>query len=398
MRVLYANPIFLNYRIPFYKELNRLFNGNFYVLYSKKRYIGRKTFEPLLEIINKELGEYAISYNKEITYYPNTNSFHFIPKDKINSKLPFVITFPLGLLKTIKKYNPDVLITEGFSQWTPFLCFYSWIHKIPIFIGYERTCYTERNASKIKLLERKVIDKFASGYIANGSETKKYLESLGFSKNKIFIGGMSADSSGLRETINKMTINEKEQMKNKFNPTGHGLIYLYSGRFDTLKGVKLLLEAWKFHLKKHKEDTLILIGNGPLFDEMYGKYKNEKSIYFEGFIPFYEVGKYYAISDVFILPTLQDNWSLVIPEAMACGLPVASSIYNGCYPELVIKDRNGITFDPLKQETIISTLDYFHKVDLKRFGNESIIIEKEFNTENSAMRAYKGILNIVKER
>lgn len=39
MKVLYINPVFLSYRIPFYKKLKELFNNDFYVLYSTKRYI-----------------------------------------------------------------------------------------------------------------------------------------------------------------------------------------------------------------------------------------------------------------------------------------------------------------------------------------------------------------------
>ena len=91
----------------------------------------------------------------------------------------------------------------------------------------------------------------------------------------------------------------------------------------------------------------------------------------------------------FILPTIEDNWSLVVPEAMACGLPIATSIYNGCHPELVHKDENGITFDPYKEETLISALDYFHHQDLKAMGEKSIELEKQFNTENCARRVYE---------
>lgn len=81
---------------------------------------------------------------------------------------------------------------------------------------------------------------------------------------------------------------------------------------------------------------------------------------------------------------------------MACGLPVATSIYNGCHPELVHNDKNGIAFDTFSQEAIIDALDYFHHVDLKRMGGNSIEIEKTFNTDNSAKREYKGILKGLK--
>ena len=94
--------------------------------------------------------------------------------------------------------------------------------------------------------------------------------------------------------------------------------------------------------------------------------------------------KYYRISYVFIIPTLEDNWSLVVPEAMACGLPIACSIYNGCYPELVKQNINGRTFDPLVEESIIETLAYFHTKDLKRMGEQSVEIEKAYNPENTA--------------
>jgi glycosyltransferase involved in cell wall biosynthesis len=397
MRVLYANPIFLNYRIPFYKELKRLFNNEFYILYSKKRYIGRSNFEPLLQLIPKELGRNAISYENEITYYPNTNSFHFIPTDKLNPQLPFVITFPYNLLKTIKQYKPDVLISEGFSQWTPFLCLYAWIHQTPLFIGYERTCHTERNTNYLKKIQRKFINLFVTGYFANGSETKKYLESIGIPSNKIYIGGMSADSQGLKETISKMSSDDIMEFKTKFISHNNGLIYLYSGYFITRKGVDHLLSAWTEHIKKHPNDQLILLGDGILFNKMYSLYKEYKSIHFEGRIPYNEIGKYYAIADVFIMPTIEDNWSLVIPEAMACGLPVTTSIYNGCHTDLIKENVNGITFDTFNHNTIIHALDYFHYVDLKKFGKESIEIEKTFNTENSSLRVYNAIMQYFKK-
>ena len=83
---------------------------------------------------------------------------------------------------------------------------------------------------------------------------------------------------------------------------------------------------------------------------------------------------------------------------MACGLPVATSIYNGCYPELVKKDINGITFDTFKKGSIIEALDYFHNKDLKELGRNSIELEKPFNTKNCAEREYKAIITAIKRK
>ena len=57
MKVLYANPIFLDYRLPFYKRLNELFDGQFYILYSPARYKSR--YDKLLDKIPE-----AMAYKK----------------------------------------------------------------------------------------------------------------------------------------------------------------------------------------------------------------------------------------------------------------------------------------------------------------------------------------------
>ena len=98
-------------------------------------------------------------------------------------------------------------------------------------------------------------------------------------------------------------------------------------------------------------------------------------------------------ADVYFLPTIEDNWSLVIPEAMACGLPVATSVYNGCYPELVHKGENGITFDTFDQASIIEALGYFHLQNLDKMGRQSIALEKDFDTQHCAFRVYEAIIN-----
>ena len=41
---------------------------------------------------------------------------------------------------------------------------------------------------------------------------------------------------------------------------------------------------------------------------------------------------------------------------MTCDLPIITSKYNGCWPEL-ITDKNGWVFDPLDEEDFINTLN-----------------------------------------
>lgn len=106
MKVLYCNPSFWEYRLPFYVELNRLFNGDFHVVYSTKRYFGAHV--NMLPKIKNVLGENAHPYENEWMYVRETHSM------KIKDETYHAIPLSLGLLTIIRKIKPDVLITEGF--------------------------------------------------------------------------------------------------------------------------------------------------------------------------------------------------------------------------------------------------------------------------------------------
>ena len=222
---------------------------------------------------------------------------------------------------------------------------------------------------------------FVNGYIANGQLTKEYLISQGVKPENIFTGGMCADSKGLSERASRVSAQEKEGFKLQLiGEQTKGLVYIYVGRIIELKGVNYLLEAWNKHICEYPDDKLLIVGGGPLLDEYKNRYA-DSSIIYTGEIDYSAIYKYYAISDVFIIPTLEDNWSLVVPEAMACGLPIACSIYNGCHPELVKKDENGITFDPLNKDSVIETLDYIQTGGGRRrgipVGNEASFIRED---------------------
>ena len=379
MKVLYCNPSFWEYRLPFYKELNKLFSGDFHILYSTRRFC-KWGHESFLKRITQEMGGNAHEYNNETMI------------DFKKRQLPI----PLGLWRHIRKVKPDVLVTEGFFQWTPLVQLYGLTHHIPVLMGYERTLYTERNNTKLKTWIRKVQDKFITGYLVNGSETKKYLENISVSSDKIFIGGMSADSEGLRKAIAAFPKEEKKEFRDKFKREIDGILYLFTGKLIKRKGILPLLAAWMKHIAIYPYDNLIVVGDGELYNECKCKYESVPTIHLEGGVPYDDIYKYYAIADVYILPTIEDNWSLVIPEAMSCGLPVATSIYNGCHVELIHEGENGTVFDTYKQESLVNALAFFHQHDLKMMSLASIEIEKLYSTKNCARREYEGIINCLK--
>ena len=249
MNILWVNPSFLDYRIPLYEELNKLCGGSFYLIYSKKRVPERCHSK-----IQESLGENALFLEDE-------------KRLKLGRRTGFAntgiaLTYPKGLYKLIRKVRPDLIIAEGFFQFTPWAVWYTMVHSIPLLIAYERTAHTERNCPIWRRLYRRFIGIFTSGYIANGILTKQYLMSQGVKSKNIFTGGMCADSFGLAQNVFLMGKEDVLAFKQQVvgsNPSG--ITFVFVGRMIPLKGISYLLQGWKKHIETYPNDRLLLVGD-----------------------------------------------------------------------------------------------------------------------------------------
>ena len=379
-KMLWVNPSFLDYRVPLYKELYDRTGGNFHLLYSRERVPERCRAK-----IKAALGDNAIELEHETQLNLGHNS------EFSNSGLS--IPFPKGLYSLIKNVNPDVVLAEGFFQFTPWAVAYTRLHSRPLMIAYERTAHTERNCPAWRRLYRKFIGLFTRGYVVNGSLTKQYLESQGVKSDRIFTGAMCADSAGLALGVASIDAEERAKLRHEYfnDISDKGIAYIAVGQMIDRKGVRELLAGWAKHVSQHPDDRLLFVGDGPLLEQVKAEQVANPSVIFAGGVDYSQIYKYYAASDVFVIATLEDNWSLVVPEAMACSLPVACSVYNGCHPELVRPGENGVTFDPLSPESVADALGWFHGKDLSSLGARSVEIERAYNPEVTAANILNAI-------
>lgn len=386
MKILWLVSWFGNYRVPVFDILNKLDDEQFYLICSKA-----ETSDLVRSKLKKALKDNLIIMDgKGDLKFGNHSS------DFANTGL--VIKRQKGLYKAIKTVNPDLIIVEGFGGWAPAGLRYALAHHKPALIFYERTAYVERNSPWWRTLYRKIIGKLASGFIINGSLTHQYLNQLGLGHYPMIEGCMVADSSGLSTAVAEMKKCEKQNLRESLHIDSDGIVFLFVGQLVERKGIKQFLAAWTLHSKAYPNDVLLVIGDGILHKELTDKYGKLPSVRILGAVNYAQIFRYYAITDVFVMPTLEDNWSLVVPEAMACGLPVATIPYNGCYVELVKEGENGYVFDAYKQDDMIDMLAKFHKSDLTAMGQKSLEIAAGYTPDIAASKIYELCKNILAKK
>ena len=384
MKILWLSSWFGDYRVPVYDNLNRLSDGAFWIVCSEM-----ETSELVRRKLREKLGDHAIIMpQQKIIRLGNADS------DFANSSL--ALHWQQGLYSTIRNVKPDVIIVEGFGRWAPAGIIYSILHRKRLLMFYERTAWTERKAGWWRTLYRRLAGKAVDCFLSNGTLSEQYLrENLGFSSAPIIRGCMSADSFYLHYDVEAELEARHKADREAECRNGKGIRFLYVGRIVEPKGIRQLLEAWEIHHRSYPDDTLTLAGEGILLNEMRERYGDDKGIIMAGYVSYDRIYSYYKDCDVVVQPTLEDNWSLVIPEAMSCGRAVMCSIYNGGYPELVKNSVNGYSFDPLDKEDFVNAFAKFHSANLLKMGRQGMMIEKNFSPEKAALRIYKACCPVV---
>ena len=364
MKVVWVTRSFLDYRIPVYVELNRILQNNLYVIYNAD-YIP----ENVEKKVQAELLGNAIGLKGEFKIGPNDFG-DFMANKKIR------IPFQPGLISKIRELKPDVLISDGFFQWTYSTLWIRIFDQIPHVMCYERTPHTERNAQWYRRFYRRWCTRFIDSYCASGKLCGEYLSSMGVNADSITYGHMTADLQGV----------QTRDLRN--NADRDKLRYLFVGKLIERKGVIQLLENWSVFQKNKVEDVeLIIVGTGELKSYVKGFVEENSlsNITLKGHVNYDKMSNIYSDADIFLIPTLEDNWSLVVPEAMANGLPILTSIFNGCHPEYV--NQNGWVFNPLDQEDFVSKLQLSfdaNDTELATMGLKSKVLIESYTPVHAA--------------
>jgi glycosyltransferase involved in cell wall biosynthesis len=131
-----------------------------------------------------------------------------------------------------------------------------------------------------------------------------------------------------------------------------------------VKGFDHLLDAFARVAGEYPDVTLVLAGGGVLFGDMRrraGDLGLGARVIMPGPVTREDVPGYFRMADIFVVPSIKhesgavDGLPVVIPEAMAAGLPIIASGVGGI-PVLVRNDCNGILVPQRDPEALAGAL------------------------------------------
>jgi glycosyltransferase involved in cell wall biosynthesis len=80
------------------------------------------------------------------------------------------------------------------------------------------------------------------------------------------------------------------------------------------------------------------------------------AIHFEGHVAYDGLAAYYRRASLFVLPSLEDTFGMVVAEAAEFGLPIVVSKFAGAAEEFVRAGENGFVIDPTETAALAAAI------------------------------------------
>lgn len=300
---------------------------------------------------------------------------------------------------SVKKYlkrEYDHIVIGVYSTFTAMYAIrYLRKKKIPYIISTDGGFISSNEGNAKKKLKTKLIGG-AAAWFSTCTMSDEYLIYYGADKDKIYRYPFT--SIAAKDIIPApLTSDEKDKIKQKLGIKAEKVL-IGVGQLIPRKGWDILIKALE-KINDSSIETLIVGGEEDQFKELLKNYEIETipdNIRIISFMSKDDLFEYYRASDIFVLPTREDVWGLVVNEAMANGLPVISTVKCNAGVELIEEDVNGKLIPVSDSESLYNAIRKLlsEPERLAQMGKNNLKKISSYTYEMMGIKVYEALLAI----
>ena len=185
----------------------------------------------------------------------------------------------------------------------------------------------------------------------------------------------------------------REKVRSRYGLSPQDVVLIFVSHNFRLKGLRYLIQALSLIKKRNGNVKLLVVGrdNTRPYWHLAEKVGCGKDIFFAGGVR--ELERYYPSADIMVHPTFYDACSLVVLEALASGVPVITTRYNGAGGIISDGQEGFVLEDPTRVETLTEKILYL--ADPMRLQDASVaarLLAEKYPQKKS----YQAMLNALK--
>lgn len=300
-----------------------------------------------------------------------------------------------AIVPALLNFNPDIIFSNGLSLWSLLVLLLKPLKRWKVILVYSGSSpNVDMSDSTLRTTVRRQMARQFDAAITNSSAGKDYLvKVLGFAEDSVFAHPY--------QMPDKQALLNPASTPDVFANNLAKPVFLFIGQVVGRKGISCLIDACSLlDSKGVKNFSVVVIGDGEQrveMEELTQKRGLGDRIHWVGWVKYGGLGSYFENTDVFVFPTLEDIWGMVVLEAMLFGKPVLCSKWAGA-KEMVIQGESGFIFNPYQPEELASYMQKFiQEPELaKKMGERSQEIIEPYNPQAIASNLSKIVSNLQK--
>ncbi|MET1030852.1 glycosyltransferase [Domibacillus tundrae] len=158
--------------------------------------------------------------------------------------------------------------------------------------------------------------------------------------------------NGVNTKLYQGTPGAREAIRSQLNIADSTFTWLAVGRFDEQKNYPNLLHSFRRMLQKKPDNELLLVGVGPLLEEMKEMAVDlgiSKRVHFLGYRS--DIPDVMSASDAYVMSSDWEGMPLVLQEASSVGLPIVCTNVGG-NKEVVVTGKTGFIVQPRSHDAL----------------------------------------------
>lgn len=296
------------------------------------------------------------------------------------------------IIRRLFQFRPQIIFANAFTAWTAIALLLKPIARWHVIITYEGGSSTyESPHAALRYQLRRLMARLADAFVVNSRSGKSYLlDVLQVEPERVLARPFLVPS--LKALLHYSEAEAPQIERNLKRP-----IFLFVGQIIPRKGLRNLLEACLVLKQQGYQDyTLMIVGDGEQraeLEDFVWQSGLQEQVTWMGKIPYRLLGAYFQVADVFVFPTHDDIWGMVLTEAMAFGKPVICSTGAGA-SEMVHEAENGFTYHPTQIEQLAENMRQF--LDAPELISQMGIKSVQVMQQHSPLEATQVFIDAVK--
>jgi glycosyltransferase involved in cell wall biosynthesis len=258
----------------------------------------------------------------------------------------FFGTINPGVLRELSSGRYDAILIHGYADLTAWLAMVAAKRRSSrvLFRGETALRQTSRPIRKaVRWAAMQALTRLVDVFLPIGTRSREFYLRYGIPSDRLVLSPYTVDNDFFISQAN-LSQDRKRKLLESLGVSAGVPVILYVSKMTSRKRPLDLIKAFE---KLHEPAFLLFVGDGPLRAEIesYVASRHVRNVRCVGLQRQENLSQFYAISDMFVLPSEHETWGLVINEAMCFSLPIITTYGVSSSADLVSPGCNGFLYE-----------------------------------------------------